>query len=231
MFETYIFIPVNYHQEQLKPFLEPGKIESVITEYGTHYVKIGNFDETIIYASGNNTSVLQMIPLAKEYSRMTRKNVIIFDYPGYGFLTGTPDHDSTSHALMTIMKDEEKYHLIGESIGTGVVLSYINRYGTNRILTVSLISPFTSLESIVYRSYLIEMLYSMVGTIFFDNYLNIQKIPNHIPVKIFSLKNDEVIGSDHGKRLHELCCHSEFIELENPTYSHGNFSHLVLQHI
>ena len=185
----------------------------------------------MIYCYGNASSICNTLSIAKEYSRKFKLKVVLFDYPGYGISKGTPSEESTIEALRKIIMIHKKSYLVGESLGTGVVLSYARKYENEFIESITLISPFTSLISVATKHFLLEMLYDAIGDSFYKNYDNIRFVPSSTPITIISLKSDDVVPNSHGKELSEICSHSKFIEIKSRNNNHGNFSYSCLKYV
>lgn len=234
MFKSYIYHPQKNTLHQIVECLSfyheynPVKfIENIA------YVKIGNYQKNVIYCYGNAGSILRMIHHAKEYSRKNKVNIIIFDYPGYGISGGSPSEQNNTYALKRVIDEFDSVELIGESIGTGVVLSYMAHYQGYKVNKIYLISPFLSIINVVTNSEIIEMIFSLLSNDIYDNIWNIQFVK--CPIEIYTLKSDEIVPSSHGRKLFSRIrnqrCDNKFLELNNPDCDHGMVGFLCLSHI
>lgn len=227
-----IYHPYKYSIDSLKTKCECLGIDTNIrfTNNGIGYLAIGKYNKYVIYCYGNSASILNMLKLGKEYSLVNKITVILFDYPGYGISHGNPSEGNINVALRDVLTNFDKVHLIGESLGTGVALSYAATFGTNQILSIRLISPFTSLIRVVSNNMLLEMFYDMTGECHYRSYHNIMGISIEIPISIYSLLQDELISSNQGKILSGCRKNVYFTEISDPNFGHSNFGNKCVQY-
>lgn len=253
MYNGYIYYPETYSTEELSSKLNyegiSNTIKFIVTENEKHnitssyiamennnsigYVEIGNYSNRMIYCYGNASNLLNSISLAKEFCEKYKITVILFDYPGYGISDGKPNEKSLIDALGRVIDKIGNCHLVGESIGAGVVLSYIGTYGTSKVKSVNLISPFSSLVSVISKNSIVELFYDITGTCFYRNYYNISKINWPLPVTIINLQEDTLIGPKHSIILANICKHCKHITLNglNRNITHGNFGYIAINYV
>ena len=193
---------------------------------GIGYITIGEYDKTVLFCYGNACQMQYLLGLAVQISKINKVKVILWDYPGYGISEGTPNETNIVESLHLIINKFNNINIVGNSIGCGVVLSYIAKYGDERINTVHLFSPFTSLHSVISSNSISEMFYDLTGTCFYRNYLNIKFVTK--PLIVFSLVNDDVIPNENSKNLTSLLDNPIHHQIDNINFCHGNFLNCFL---
>ena len=155
-------------------------------------------DKYIIYAHGNAANISTLINLATKMVDETGYNVVLFDYNGYGYSTGTLSEEHCYASLETtvayvigIKGNKDGILLIGRSLGTGVVVNYVAKYQWYSPIVV--ISPYKSILSIAIENYNDK----------YDKFVTIKKIECvNIPVKIYHGYCDELIPISHAKEIY-----------------------------
>ena len=177
-----------------------------ITTTGITFVEIEPIMKTsfdiIIYSHGNAIDIYETYYSMVELADMTGKKVIVYDYPSYGLSTGICTEDSTIDSLADIVQFYNNIILIGESIGTGVVLGYLSKYKNDKIKKVVLISPFLSIPKIVCESWWLELFFDASGGDSFRSYSRIDNVK--VPIIIFHGSCDKLIPVSHSRRLSSL---------------------------
>lgn len=180
-----------------------------------------NSKKWIIFSHGNAALSINYYDLAMKYSNNLNVNSIFYDYPGYGCSTGKPTEDSCFESLSSVVKhlindmkvDIQDIILIGQSIGTGVVVDYIykSKWQTPSIL----ISPYTSILDIVSSTSCSS------GKI--DKFQSLKKIKKiDCPIKIFHGDQDEVINISLGKLLYDELRNKKFKPVWMKGIGHNN---------
>lgn len=158
----------------------------------------------IIYSHGNHTDIIQTKPYIEYLIKKNKLdiNFIIYDYIGYGFSQKLKPsekycYESLEAVINSLIKSgisPGDIYLVGESLGTGVVINYVaNNYWKNPIL---LISPYLSIFSVIS-----DFLAKFPG----DRFKNYQKIKNiHCGIKIAHGSDDTIININHSYKLLEL---------------------------
>lgn len=230
MYSDLIYHPQTYTISWLESICNYEGIKTKVrfTNEGVGFLTVGGYNKYALYCYGNASSIMNSLNVAKEYGYMNKVTVILFDYPGYGISSGSPSEKSITDALDSVLEYFPKVTLIGESIGTGVVLSYAAKYGTSRISSIRLISPFTSILAVVSTNFLIKILYDITGSCFYNSLDNIKKISPDVPIHIFSLLQDKLIPLQHGKSLFECGrANIKLTEVSNDDFNHSNFGFFV----
>ncbi len=165
--------------------------------------KINNsegFDKTILYFGGNAEDVIYFNEEAKQYRV---KQLITFNYPGYGKSIGTPSQENLyKSALNSYDWIIKKYGLnsqdiivVGRSLGSSVA-TYL---AANRNVSgLILITPFDSIKSIAQKNYKFVPV-SLLMKHPFPTVEYIKKVK--IPVLILAAQKDELIPSENLKKL------------------------------
>ena len=81
--------------------------------------------------------------------------IIAYDYEGYGFSSGTVSEKNcyndltyiVAHAIKTLEIKKEKLILIGQSLGTGIVVDFCCRHDWT--MPIVLISPYKSIARVI----------------------------------------------------------------------------------
>lgn len=160
----------------------------------------------VIFSHGNAATILGYYEFARELKRILNVNVLLYDYPGYGLSEGTPteegcysSHETAVNYLLEIGVEPENITLMGQSLGTGVVIDYAAKFGWKS--PIILISPYTSIVDAG-----VDMISSTNSCNWvarpIDKFRSLSKLLNvFCPVKIFHGTNDNVIPSSHGIEL------------------------------
>ena len=160
-----------------------------------------NTRKWIVFSHGNAATIFDYYYYAKRLSTVLSVNCIFYDYPGYGFSTGTPTEEACietleqiiSHMMITMKIPMNDIILIGQSIGTGVTVSYAHKH--HWLSPIILISPYKTIVSIITES-------SSFITQYVDKFMSLKNIAEmDCPVKIFHGTKDNVIPISHGKAL------------------------------
>jgi pimeloyl-ACP methyl ester carboxylesterase len=148
----------------------------------------------------------------------TGYNVILYDYPGYG-LSGCEclssggkiiDEKSCCSSLKTVLDylmetiPVEDIILMGQSLGTGVVIDYVSKHSWKE--DIVLISPFTSIMGVVNKEWWGALLQN-----FTDYYVSINKISNvSCPIKYYHGTQDRVINHSHTESLYRKTLNKKY---------------------
>lgn len=161
-----------------------------VIEFCPRYINISN--KIIIFSHSNTSNIHTMFDDLRRLSDAIGIIIVCYDYPGYGLSKGKPTEKSCYDALDTVVthyKQNYKILLIGNSFGTGVVVSYACK--NEWAYPIILISPFMYIKE--------------------DNYWTGKRKIFHIkrqigdllcPVKIIHGSNDKVIPITHAKKLY-----------------------------
>lgn len=164
-----------------------------------------DIDKWIILSHGNAADIYEFYDYCSNFSKTYGVNVVCYDYPGYGLTKGLEHEDvepseytcCKSHSAVvnyvvnTLKVDKKNIYLMGQSLGTGVVVDYV---ATNDWTTpIILVSPYKSLPRVILDSFCTDSLVSKHG---FKSIDKISKLK--CPVKIFHGRLDPLIVVQHG---------------------------------
>ena len=158
-------------------------------------------NKIIIFSHGNGCDIYTFYPYLLELSNSLNVMIVCWDYPQYGLSEGDL-HEHTcyqglSDVIRHYLKLTSKILLIGQSLGTGVVVDYIsNNPWSNPVI---LISPYKSIPKVITQFDLIEFLICKNK---FCSYDKITKTT--CPIKIFHGHSDNLIPITHSIELYEL---------------------------
>jgi hypothetical protein len=151
----------------------------------------------IVYSHGNATDILLMHNYYQYLANELDVGIFAYDYIGYGMsepLKPTEQLcyesiDAVMYYLIDTCKlDAKKLFLVGQSLGTGIVVDYASK--NNWTTPIILISPYKSICKIVVNT-------SCVHPV--DKFQSQSKLKNlKCSVKIFHGINDKVINIVHG---------------------------------
>lgn len=158
-------------------------------------------DRVLIFSHGNGCDIYTFYSYAKSLGEKLGIRIIIWDYPSYGLSKGELNERSCCQGLFDVvhhyLKQTNKILLVGQSLGTGVVVDYV--YKNKWSNPIILISPYKSLPQVITTSSLVE---NLIYKNKYASYLKISKIL--CPIKIFHGKSDEIIDVSHCIELYNL---------------------------
>lgn len=191
---------------------------------------------TIIYYHGNATDCHQMSTWAQQFTHRGY-NVMLIEYPGYGpYHADGPNRTQIHHDINILTRKlsrKERYHVIGQSIGTGPASELAKKMIMQRIplQRLTLITPYTSIAELSGDFVLVPVLdlFTRIGMWMFmsddfptlDNAVGLAQVG--IPVEVHHGANDEIIPYHHAQRfqhngckLHTYpCMHNDILEYCN----------------
>jgi predicted esterase len=159
------------------------------------------YDKVLIFSHGNGCDMYTFYDYLKLLVDNLNIMVVSYDYPTYGLSEGELNETTNTQALDDVisyyLKLTNKILLVGQSLGTGVVIDYVSKKKwTNPII---LISPYKSIPKVITEFGLFEGLVSK------HKYASYQKISNCIcKIKIFHGKSDKLIDIYHSIELYNL---------------------------
>jgi len=145
----------------------------------------------------------------------------MYDYIGYGLSRGSPTEEGCYRSMEAVMRyvtyelgiKTDNIYLIGESLGTGVVVDYM--YKNQWTGPTILVSPYKSIARVVLDSSL---------TYPFDKFMSLDKIKNiKAPIKIIHGTADNVINISHAVKLYDNLINKKFKPLWITDAGHGIF--------
>lgn len=155
----------------------------------------------IIFSHGNACDIYTSYSYLKLLADNLNVIVISYDYPTYGLSEGEINESTCTQALDDVvshyLKQTDKILLIGQSLGTGILVNYASKYSWKN--PIILISPYKSIPKVVTDYNFIEHLVSK------HKYASYQKISCCVcKIKIFHGKSDDVINVSNGLELYNL---------------------------
>ncbi|QVL33306.1 alpha/beta hydrolase [Telmatocola sphagniphila] len=139
------------------------------------------------------------------FAELLKASTMVFDYPGYGLSTGSPDEKSCYESATSVIQDyiqrglidPNKLVYLGESLGGGVAVEQ-SRVVPPRALV--LLKTFTSLPAAAKNLYPMLPTFTLMSNRF-DNLGKIGQL--HVPVILFSGTRDQLVPFQHGQELFE----------------------------
>jgi len=160
-----------------------------------------------IFSHGNGSDITTVYPYIRIISNVLGIRIIIYDYPGYGLSKGTSTEKNCIEALRkTILYTRESVKnitLIGESLGTGVIIGFCYYYPSLTPKNIILISPFKSIIRIFIDSQFVEDLFVSFETDCFKNISRISFIK--CPIQIYHGSEDSLVPLYHSYNLCDKC--------------------------
>lgn len=169
--------------------------------------KSTEYDKIIIFSHGNGCDIYTFYPYLKSLADNLNALVVSYDYPTYGLSQGELNeftcYESLQMVITHYLNNTDKILLIGQSLGTGIVVDYISKnQWTNPVI---LISPYKSIPKVITDLDIVECLVSKNK---FASYLKI--FHAQCPIKIFHGKSDKTIESSHSIELYNLISNKKF---------------------
>lgn len=159
------------------------------------------FEHVLIFSHGNGCDIYTFYNYLKLLAENLNVLVVSYDYPTYGLSKGELNETTCSQALSDVvshyLKSSNKILLVGQSLGTGIVIDYASKNSWQN--PIILISPYKSIPKVITESSILEMLVSK------HKYASYQKISKCVcKIKIFHGISDQIIDISHGMELHNL---------------------------
>lgn len=159
-----------------------------------------NQSKTILYFGGNAEDVVFINFEAVEYEI---KQLISFNYPGYGKSEGKPSQDALYNQAQFIYQQlieqyqvkSENIIVMGRSLGSSVASYVASR---NKVAGLILITPFDSLQSVASNHYKIFPVRWLLKHAFATDQF-IAEVTS--PVLILAAENDEIIADKNLRNL------------------------------
>jgi pimeloyl-ACP methyl ester carboxylesterase len=207
--ESYIYYPPKVE----KPVLLTDEEEFYISNIHVIHLKTPS-SKYIVFSHGNASDNTGNLQLGRILKSQTGWNVILYDYPGYGLsraeivldssvVKATITEQSCCSSLKTVLDfltntvAEENITLMGQSLGTGVVIDYVSKYPWKE--DIVLLSPFTSILGVVNKAWWGSLMQNFV-----DYYITIDKLPTvSCAIKYYHGTQDRVIPHSHTKTLYK----------------------------
>lgn len=226
---SYVFVPEpcneeyrNYSNHNYVKYLDKN---ISYFEYGS------TIDYVIIWSHNYKMNAYDEPDFFLNLSKKLNMKIIVYDYMGYGFSDGKPNEDNCNKSLEIIidhikqkyMINTKKIYLIGHSLGSAMVMSYVNKF--KWITPIILISPFKSAVEVatgtsIYKP-VIDYAKLFVDIDSYDillckDYINKLNCPT---IMIHS-KDDELISIKQAKFLYEKLPVKIFSPIWIQNYTH-----------
>ncbi len=169
------------------------------------------YSHILIFTHGNGCDIYTMYPYLKELADNLDVMVVCWDYPSYGLSEGELNEHTCYTAFSDVVNHYKKHInkilLVGQSLGTGIVVDYTSKNKWSN--PIILISPYKSIPTVFIDSSFIEYLICK------HKYSTQEKIINcKCPIKLFHGKSDALIDITHSYDLYELMPNKQI----NPTW-------------
>lgn len=195
--------------------------------FGTEYSK------TAVFSYGLGCTMDDFFETCEDFVHKNKICLIIYDYPGCGLSEGSFGETHVVDALEKIINLTNPTILIGFSLGTGVILSYMNRHKNkkSKIRRILLIAGFSSIRYIANYGPVTELFLDVLINFNFKSYINIKSIPKSCQVIAVYSNTDELIGPKHGEILKKHNSDIRLVKINESYICHGNISQYVLSSI
>lgn len=158
---------------------------------------------TILFSHGNAGNLSNHAWIIPELRKAFPCNVLIYDYPGFGYSTGKPGEAAcyaSAEAAYAWLVQEKKVPLtqlvfMGQSLGCAMACELASHHDHKALV---LLSPFTTIRDLGQELMPIFPVRWLMGHRY-DNRSKLQKIDN--PLFIGHGTKDEVIPFHHGQKL------------------------------
>ena len=155
-------------------------------------------------------------------------NVLIVDYRGYGNSEGIPSEEglrldgeaTLEHAMARTDIDKERIYLFGRSLG-GAVAAELASNKPHNLRGVIIENTFTSISDMVDKLMpMVAMFKTFIQKIFYPTIDRVSGIS--APILFVRGMKDEIVPSDHTKRLYDASTKAKFKQLyECPEGNHN----------
>lgn len=192
-------------------------------------------DKVLVVCHENDSDLLIMKSWCEYMAMHLQMKIVCVEYLGYGprsyeYFSSYPRRvvpneyycyaslEEVIEALLCSGTKKENIHLLGHSLGTGVVVDYALKFSiTNCII---LISPYKSIARVMYNGPGSSFLYPI------DHFVTWHKIDKlSCPVKFFHGQSDTLIHWSHSSDLYQYVKDKMF----NPTYFPGRSHNDMLE--
>lgn len=179
------------------------------------FVPIKKSKGTVLICHGNAGNMGHRLDTIKIFHDMGL-NVAIFDYPGYGISTGTPNeknlYDSAEEVFKTIIDkynvNPQKTVVFGRSLGAAVAVELVTRMDAAGLIIESGFTCTADMGKELFPFLPTKLIVS-------QNFDSLSKIGNiDIPKLVIHSPDDELIPFKHGKQIFEAAAKPKtFLEI------------------
>ncbi|CAG8488649.1 9313_t:CDS:2 [Diversispora eburnea] len=165
---------------------------------------------TILLFHGNAGNMGHCLPIAKQFYKNFKCNVVMLSYRGYGLSEGTPSEKGLRIDAQTVLDYIDKHDIFrhtkvivyGQSLGGAVAIDLVSK-NEDKVAGLIVENTFLSIPKLL--PHVIPQLrhFSFCCTQKWDSEKSIQLI-KRIPVLFLSGDADKLIPQEHVKQLHDL---------------------------
>lgn len=185
-----------------------------------------NSTKYLVFSHGNGSDIYTMYDYFVCLSNMLQVNVVGYDYVGYGISRNVRPSETgcyeSMECIMNYLLNNRKIsprniYLMGQSLGTGVVVDYIAKHDWRN--PVILISPYKSICRVVSDTSCIKPI---------DKFTSLDKLKKvNCPIKVFHGMNDEVINVAHGVAIYHNLNNKKFPPVWFTNTGHNDILHKI----
>lgn len=194
------------------------------------YIHRSNDSPVLVYNHGSDGHLFERVDVITKLSVYLECNVIAFDYRGYGLSTGVSTHEGVESDCEAIVqftrrkllrRSNGRLYLYGHSLGTGVVLQYVEKH-LGEVDLILLENSLASLWSVIMHvaPFLLPVLPFTVPY----RYNNIGRVKRFTRENIIFIvgKKDMVIPPEKSRILFENCAspHKLLVEVADGDHVH-----------
>lgn len=164
----------------------------------------------ILWSHGNGGDLLSHYPVMKRWFEAMGKKIgiIVYDYEGYGMSDGVCSEKNcyndltfmVSHVLNELHIKQKNLYLVGQSLGTGIVVDFCSRH---RWMTpIILISPYKSISRVMVDPHWLDVVSNVVVNTL-DMFTTHHKLPQvRCPIIIYHGLRDKLILPHHSVEMY-----------------------------
>jgi fermentation-respiration switch protein FrsA (DUF1100 family) len=194
-----------------KPTELPITVDDLVDHYIPAFLVRGTKpkDKILIHFHANAENIECSLRWTTRFFQKRRfpMDLLLVEYPGYGFYPGKPSQESISDDAISVIEylinslnltDTKKIYVMGRSIGTGPASILASRYQLGACI---LLSPFTSIKEVV-KNHLGGFLSLFIN----QRFENIEAVKNsQSPVIFFHGKEDDIVPHCQSLELYNAC--------------------------
>ncbi|AYV78235.1 MAG: alpha/beta hydrolase family protein [Edafosvirus sp.] len=183
-------------------------------------------DKWVIFSHGNGCDIYTFYSYLKQFSDTFGVTVVCYDYPGYGLTEGKATEETCYQSLVGVVAhvstliNPSNIILIGQSLGTGVVINYISKHPWMN--PTVLISPYKNIPAVAIDTSCVT---SLTKNYKFHSHAKMEDIK--CPVKIFHGDVDEFINISHAKELYSKLPNKSLLPIWIPGAGHNDILYQI----
>lgn len=207
-----VWLEFNNVNEYIKDI--DAKYQVKISYFVMHPINRNSESKYILWSHGNASDLRSTHYLMDKYFVSMKKKVgiIAYDYEGYGYSSGKhTEHNCcndltlmVAHAVRNMKIKRENLVLIGQSLGTGIVVDFC--YNHDWKYPIVLISPYKSIMRVVIDTDTDSTSFSSSSIYSADKFKTYAKIDElKCQIKIYHGKEDSLILPKHSIEMYQKC--------------------------